>query len=320
MEDAKKKTPPGCGEAPIEGGILYTYAGNPQTHKILITAKYCNVSLDVKQHAPDFILGETNQTDPFLARFPSSSVPALLTPEGLPLADSSAMAHYLVARRLRLGGTGARRRVALQLLREEAEDEMGAYQAALCQQYVHMAERELRPAVTTWIYGKKHSEQMKQMLSLSESRLVEYIGCGPELAWFVENISYLFLGVEKMKICIQKYLCCFVCLFLKLKPVQKAKSTIHYIIDCLNTHLSRPNRIYLVGNEIVSVPSIGDISVLCVLRPLFANGYASSKEEAAEIAPAVVQWIDTMFEQSEVCAILGDAMPWGPNAPDEREM
>ena len=52
---------------------LYTYPDNFRAFKALVAAKYSGANVKV---AKDFVFGETNKTDKFLAKFPFGKVRA----------------------------------------------------------------------------------------------------------------------------------------------------------------------------------------------------------------------------------------------------
>ena len=53
---------------------LYTYPNNIRAYKILIAAEYSEKSVKVVSEPPEFVLGETNKSSDFLARFPLGKV------------------------------------------------------------------------------------------------------------------------------------------------------------------------------------------------------------------------------------------------------
>ena len=53
---------------------LYTYPDSFRAAKVLIAAQYSGVSVRVVSEPPEFVLGETNRTPEFLAKFPLGKV------------------------------------------------------------------------------------------------------------------------------------------------------------------------------------------------------------------------------------------------------
>lgn len=53
---------------------LYTFKDNFRAYKALIAAKYSGFDLQVVSEPPAFVLGETNKTPEFLAKFPLGKV------------------------------------------------------------------------------------------------------------------------------------------------------------------------------------------------------------------------------------------------------
>ena len=58
---------------------LYTYPDSFRAAKVLIAAQYSGVSVRVVSEPPEFVLGETNCTPEFLAKFPLGKVRYYLT-------------------------------------------------------------------------------------------------------------------------------------------------------------------------------------------------------------------------------------------------
>ena len=82
-------------------GTLYTYPENFRAHKALIAAEYSGTQITVVSQPPDFVLGVTNKTDDFLAKFPLGKVPAFSTADGKHFSESNAIAFYLANEQLR---------------------------------------------------------------------------------------------------------------------------------------------------------------------------------------------------------------------------
>jgi elongation factor 1-gamma len=68
-------------------GTLYTYADNFRAFKCLIAAKYSGAVVKI---ADGFVLGETNKSADFLAKFPFGKVPVFEDETGLCLFESNA--------------------------------------------------------------------------------------------------------------------------------------------------------------------------------------------------------------------------------------
>lgn len=112
-------------------GTLYTYPENFRSYKALIAAEYSGTQIKVVSQPPDFVLGVTNKTDDFLAKFPLGKVPAFSTADGKHFSESNAIAFYLANEQLR-GKT--------------FED------AAFVQQWISFADNEVLPATCAWVF------------------------------------------------------------------------------------------------------------------------------------------------------------------------
>lgn len=111
--------------API--GTIYFSDGAAATARIKAIALLAGV----EYHNPEgYIHYKSNKTPEFTAKFPHGKVPALETPEGFYLAESSAVARYIVAR----GNPEAS--VLLGVTPEEQ---------ALVEQWIHFADTEVQP-------------------------------------------------------------------------------------------------------------------------------------------------------------------------------
>ena len=75
----------------------------------------------------------TNKSAEFLKQFPFGKVPAFVSADGQALYEASAIAQYVA---------GASDALATKC----------AYESALVQQYVSLAENEVYPASCTWVY------------------------------------------------------------------------------------------------------------------------------------------------------------------------
>lgn len=129
-------------------GTLYTYPENFRAYKVLIAAQYSGAAV---KEASDFVFGETNRSDAFLAKFPLGKVPAFETKDGKYLTESNAIAYYVANEQLR-----------------GAND----FHRAEVQSFVSFADNELLPAVQSWVfpvigimpYNKNNVERAKEDL------------------------------------------------------------------------------------------------------------------------------------------------------------
>jgi len=112
---------------------LYTFPKNPRAFRILIAAHYSGAQIEVIDDPAQFKLGVTNKSQEFLAQFPFGKVPAFVTADGQPIYESNAIASYVA------GYNGAL-------------SASNAYDAALIQQYINLADHEVYPAACTWVY------------------------------------------------------------------------------------------------------------------------------------------------------------------------
>lgn len=109
-------------------GTLYTYPENFRAYKVLIAAQYSGAAV---KEASEFVFGETNRSDAFLAKFPLGKVPAFETKDGKYLTESNAIAYYVANEQLR--GTSD-------------------FYRAEVQSFVSFADNELLPAVQSWVF------------------------------------------------------------------------------------------------------------------------------------------------------------------------
>ena len=70
-------------------------------YKALIAAEFSGAKIRVVSDPPDFVLGETNKTVAYLAKFPMGKVPAFESADGKNLFESNAIAFYLANEQLR---------------------------------------------------------------------------------------------------------------------------------------------------------------------------------------------------------------------------
>jgi len=146
-------------------GTLYTYPENFRAYKALIAAEYSGASIKVASQPPEFILGQTNKTDEFLAKFPLGKVPAFTSSDGQKnISESNAIAFYLANEQLRGG--------------KSVEDQ------AFIQQWISFAENEILPPTCTWVFPcigimpfnkaatAKAKEDLKRALTALNSHLL----------------------------------------------------------------------------------------------------------------------------------------------------
>ena len=103
-----------------------------RTVKILFAAALSGKSLQVLCKEPEFVFGQTNRSDEFLAKFPLGKVPAFESGDGkVVLSESNAIAYYVSNEQLR---------------GKSPED------AALVQQWINFADNEILPSACTWVF------------------------------------------------------------------------------------------------------------------------------------------------------------------------
>ncbi|KAG0022822.1 hypothetical protein BGZ81_008373 [Podila clonocystis] len=73
-------------------GTIYSYPQNPRVTKALVVAKYNGLEVKV---AEDFVMGTTNKTAEWIAKFGASQVPAFEGVDGTVIIESGAIAYYL---------------------------------------------------------------------------------------------------------------------------------------------------------------------------------------------------------------------------------
>merc|ERR1719383_497976 len=140
------KTSEGCSigiasnvaKTPVETSVdyppltLYTYPENPRAYKGLICACYSGISVRLVDQPPSFILGQTDKSADFLAKFPSGKVPALeIQGEETHLNESNAIAEYLSTHHL-IGQT--------------------KHQRGRSNQWIQFSTNQLIPPLSVWVY------------------------------------------------------------------------------------------------------------------------------------------------------------------------
>jgi len=115
----------------MAGGTLYTYPDNFKAFKGLIAAEYSGTKVNVVSTPPAFVLGETNATPEFLAKFPLGKIPAFESKDGKCLNCANAIAILLANEQLRGVGVDAKTEI---------------------QQWISFADNEILPAACTWVF------------------------------------------------------------------------------------------------------------------------------------------------------------------------
>jgi elongation factor 1-gamma len=109
---------------------LYTFPQNPRAQRILIAAQYSGLAVKV---AENFKLGETDKSPAFLAKFPLGKIPAFETADGQAIFETSAIAKFVASNNTVLATSSA-------------------FEEALVQQYVSLADEDVYQASCTWVY------------------------------------------------------------------------------------------------------------------------------------------------------------------------
>jgi elongation factor 1-gamma len=143
-------------------GTLYTYPENFRAYKALIAAEYSGAKVKVASEAPEFVLGETNKSPEFLAKFPLGKVPAFASADGKNIFESNAIAYYLANEQLR---------------GKSIEDQ------AFVQQWISFADNEILPPACTWVFpcmgimpfNKQASERAQTDLKAALAALNEHL-------------------------------------------------------------------------------------------------------------------------------------------------
>ncbi|KAF9184834.1 hypothetical protein BGZ51_003099 [Haplosporangium sp. Z 767] len=113
-------------------GTIYSYPANPRVTKALVVAKYNELEVKVDE---TFVMGTTNQTPEWIAKFGASQVPAFEGTDGTIIIESGAIAYYLA--HLKEGSTLVGRSNS-----EEAH----------IQQWIQFVDCSIVPALSTWMY------------------------------------------------------------------------------------------------------------------------------------------------------------------------
>ncbi|KAG0257776.1 Elongation factor 1-gamma [Mortierella polycephala] len=113
-------------------GTIYSYPENPRAFKALIVAKYngLEVKFDNK-----FVMGTTNKTPEWIAKFGASQVPAFEGTDGTAIIESGAIAYYLAHYKADSTLIG----------RNKAEE-------AYIQQWIQFIDLSISPPLSQWVY------------------------------------------------------------------------------------------------------------------------------------------------------------------------
>eukprot|EP01023_Acetabularia_acetabulum_P059127 TRINITY_DN7093_c0_g1_i1.p1 TRINITY_DN7093_c0_g1~~TRINITY_DN7093_c0_g1_i1.p1 ORF type:complete len:385 (-),score=81.18 TRINITY_DN7093_c0_g1_i1:126-1280(-) len=139
---------------------LYTYPGNKNAYKALISGEYVGVKISV----PDFKMGVDNKTAEFLKKNPHGKVPVLETDHGC-IWESNAIARYVA----RLADKGLFGKTHLD--------------AAVVEQWIDFSTNEIDAPLMSWIfplmgfwpYDKKKEDAAKEALKRSLGALNTYL-------------------------------------------------------------------------------------------------------------------------------------------------
>lgn len=115
----------------MAAGTLYTYPDNFKAFKALIAAEYSGTKVQVVSTPPDFVLGETNATKEFLAKFPLGKLPAFESKDGKFLNCANAISIFLANDQLRGVGVDAKTEI---------------------QQWISFADNEILPPACAWVF------------------------------------------------------------------------------------------------------------------------------------------------------------------------
>ncbi|KAI1302837.1 hypothetical protein EDD11_005483 [Mortierella claussenii] len=113
-------------------GTIYSYPQNPRVFKALIVAKYNGLEVKVDDK---FVMGTTNKTPEWIAKFGASQVPAFEGTDGTLIIESGAIAYYLA--HYKEGSTLVGRSNA-----EEAH----------IQQWIQFIDNSIAPALGQWVF------------------------------------------------------------------------------------------------------------------------------------------------------------------------
>ncbi|KAG0034336.1 Elongation factor 1-gamma [Podila clonocystis] len=113
-------------------GTIYSYPQNPRVIKSQVAAKYSGLDIKV---VTDIVMGTTNTTPAWIAKFGSSQVPAFEGTDGTVLIESGAIAYYVA--HYKAGSTLVGKTKA-----EEAH----------IQQWIQFVDLGITPHLSTWVF------------------------------------------------------------------------------------------------------------------------------------------------------------------------
>ncbi|KAG0301469.1 hypothetical protein BGZ98_008331 [Dissophora globulifera] len=146
-------------------GTIYSYPQNPRVFKALVVAKYNGLEVKVDDK---FVMGTTNKTPEWIAKFGASQVPAFEGTDGTIIIESGAIAYYLAHAKADSTLIG----------RSNAEE-------AHIQQWIQFVDIGVNPSLLGWLmpiwgfaaYNKvietQHIEKLKGRLATLNSHLTK---------------------------------------------------------------------------------------------------------------------------------------------------
>ncbi|KAG0314754.1 Elongation factor 1-gamma 1 [Dissophora globulifera] len=146
-------------------GTIYSYPQNPRVFKALVVAKYNGLEVKVDDK---FVMGTTNKTPEWIAKFGASQVPAFEGTDGTIIIESGAIAYYLAHAKADSTLIG----------RSNAEE-------AHIQQWIQFVDIGVNPSLLGWLmpiwgfaaYNKvietQHIEKLKGRLATLNSHLIK---------------------------------------------------------------------------------------------------------------------------------------------------
>ena len=193
-------------------GTLYAPRDDVRTYKVQIAANYSGKPITVHSDPPLFVLGETNVSDVFLAKFPLGKVPAFETPSEDTLVDSNAIASYLSKAELR-GSSELERAQVLQ--------------------FMGIADSEVMPACCAWVYPTLGiSQPIKSNVEKAKQTVAQVLG-------YLDNhlASRTFLVGERVSLADVSMACSLLLLYKQvLEPAFRNPytNTNRWFITCVN--------------------------------------------------------------------------------------
>ncbi|KAF9437192.1 Elongation factor 1-gamma [Entomortierella beljakovae] len=113
-------------------GTIYSYPANPRVFKALVVAKYNGLEVKVDDK---FVMGTTNKTPEWIAKFGASQVPAFEGTDGTIIIESGAIAYYLA--HLKSDST---------LIGRSNSEE------AYIQQWIQFVDCSVSPVINSWLF------------------------------------------------------------------------------------------------------------------------------------------------------------------------